>query len=75
MDDMGATTAAGSVVGALLATAFVVLLLVALMDPTGTTASAGIGAADPSYSQQLICPSDSIAPGSAARANAVLCTR
>ena len=75
MDDMESTAEAGSVVGALLATAFVALLVVALMDPTGTTASAGIGAADPSHFRPLGCGGDSVPTGSTAGANAALCTR
>lgn len=74
MDDLQTTTPARSVIGALLTTVFLMLLLVALMDPTGTTAVAGIAAAAPSHSRQVSCPGDSVA-GSATRADAVSCTR
>jgi hypothetical protein len=73
MNGTEATTTTGSVVSAVLATAFVVLLLVALMDPAGTPASPGMRALDPGHSRQL-CPGDPAAD-SPARANAGLCTR
>ena len=75
MNGTGTATPAGSVAGALLAAAFVLLLLVALMDPAGTVASTGTGVVDPGHSRQLGCSGDSVAPDSSERANAVSCTR
>jgi hypothetical protein len=58
----------------LLAAAFVVLLLVALIDPAGTAASAGT-AAGPSHPPQIGCPGDSPAPDASGGVNQVSCTR
>lgn len=75
MNDTRPTTAAGSVAGALLAAAFVLLLLVALIDPAGTAASAGTAAAGPSHSPQIGCPGDTPARDAPVGANPMSCTR
>jgi hypothetical protein len=75
MNDTKTSTAAGSVAGALLAAAFVLLLLVALIDPAGTAASDVTIAAGPSHSPQIGCPDNALAPDARVGVNPVSCTR
>lgn len=65
--------AAGSAVGVLLGAAFVLLLFIALIDPTGAASSAPATPAGAGVAGQLRCPGNSPAASAFARANPASC--
>lgn len=65
--------AAGSAVGVLLGAAFVLLLFIALIDPTGAASSADATPTVASVAGQVRCPGNSPAASAFARANPASC--